>query len=146
MYPKKASWLLYPDTGNPPLTCYSTPDWHILVSACIIVCHIILSVKFNAALPPTNGCLKSRESLSHSQNQQLRILELQGILLFKSCVFTHSPAPGLRCSTQDPLIFAGALRVESLVAACELSVAAWVGSSSLTRDQTWVSCICSMES
>ena len=30
--------------------------------------------------------------------------------------------------------------MESLVAACELLVAAWVGSSSLTRDQTWVSC------
>ena len=124
MYPKKASWLLYPDTGNPPLTCYSTPDWHILVSACIIVCHIILSVKFNAALPPTNGCLKSRESLSHSQNQQLRILELQGILLFKSCVFTHSPAPGLRCSTQD------------LQASLQ-----HMGPSSPTMDQTRTPCI-----
>ena len=36
--------------------------------------------------------------------------------------------------------------MESLVAACELLVAAWVESSSLTRDQTWVSCIWSMES
>ena len=35
--------------------------------------------------------------------------------------------------------------MESLVAACELLVAAWV-ECSLTRDQTWVSCIWSMES